>query len=338
MSIQDDITVSRDEIAALMETIQDTPQTRSREYTTGAARDVIRYDLVAARTVGRGQLPTLDLVHERFGALMAETFGRLTGQPASVLCMPAEPIKYVECASALASPVCIQVLDLTGLRGTGVFTVDPSLLFHLIDLLLGGSPTKVVDASEILRRRGMTAVERRLFDHVVRTLGKDLTRAWDGVAPLAIKPVRVETEIKHVAIFEPSEMVVDTMFEVEVAGCRGEVHLILPQSALRPIEKKLTSGLLDANEDEATSWAAPLTALMREVTVQVTAELGSSTVSLRELMALKVGDIVRLDRDPESPIVLFVEGTPKLFGTPTLSHGNIAVEVSGATQPKEKRQ
>lgn len=328
MAGADDITVSPEEMSALMETIQETTTGRTRELTDdGGLMDVVRYDLVAARTVGRGQLPTLDLVNERFAALIGDTLGRMTGETTRVRSTPAAPIKFVECAGALPSPAALQVIELCGLRGTGILCFDPSLLFHLLDLLLGGSPTEVVDATAILNRRGLTAVERRLFAHLVRVLGGDLTRAWDGVAPLSIRPIRAETDPKHVALFEPGEVVVDSVLEVEIAGCKGAIHLVLPQSSLRPIEKKLASGLLDTGGDESASWVRPLTGLMREVTVMTTAELGRTSVTLRELLGLEVGDVIRLDREPDNPITLFVEGAPKLTGIPTISHGNIAVEV-----------
>lgn len=323
-----DVTVSTEEMSALMETIQEGAKSRTLGLDgSGESTDVVRYDLVAARSVGRGQLPTLDLVNERFAGLMADAMRRASGSQASVSVTAAAPIKFVECLGNLPSLTCVQVVELVGLRGTGIITFDPSLLFHIIDMLLGGNPTAVVDASGILSRRGLTAVERRLFAHLVNTLGKALTKAWDGVAPLGIRPLRAETDPRHVAIFEHAEMVVDTVFDVEVAGCSGKVHIVLPHAALRPIEKKLASGLLDAGPEDASSWKAPLTGLLRDVTCVCTAELGRTTITVRELLSLATGDVIRLDRDPENPITVYVEGAPKLLGTPTLEHGNIAIEV-----------
>ena len=328
-NVETDVSVSQDEMNALMETIREGSENRSREAGEGGGlRDVVRYDLVAARTVGGGQLPTLDLVNERLAGLLSETLMRLTGRSCSVVARAAQPVKCVECLGNLTSPACLQVLELGGLRGTGIMCFDPSLLFHILDLLLGGTPTEVADAAAILQRRGLTMVEKRLFAHVVRTLAGEVTQAWEGVAPLTIRPVRAETEPKHVALFEQAEMVVDAVFEVDVAGAKGELHLVLPQSALRPIEKKLASGLIDNGNDEMQGWADPLTGLLREVTVLTTAELGRTVVTLRDLLSLEVGKILRLDREPENPITVYVEGSPKLMGNPTLSHGNIAIEIT----------
>ncbi|HIA03159.1 MAG TPA: hypothetical protein EYN06_00780 [Myxococcales bacterium] len=336
MSPTDDVTVSPAEMDALMNSIQEGSETHTREPQDGALRDIVRYDLVGARSsVGRGQLPTLDIVNEKLADLLSDMLVRLTGEQARASAKATEAVKFVESMGTMPTPACLQLVELVGLRGTGVLSLDPALLFHIIDLLLGGKPgSSKIDASEILARRGMTAVERRLFARVSARIGEELTRAWDGVATFGIRPLRVETDPKHIAIFEASEMVVDMQFEVEVAGVQGQIHLIVPQAALRPVEKKLASGLLDTGTDEAPSWRKPLTKVMRNVTLQCTAELGRTYITVRELISLKEGDVIRLDRDPENPITLYLEGSPKLTGHPTLQHGNIAVEVVSVVRQK----
>jgi flagellar motor switch protein FliM len=131
-------------------------------------------------------------------------------------------------------------------------------------------------------------------------------------------------------------MIVDMLFEIEIAGVKGDLHIMLPQAALRPVEKKLASGLLDTGTGATVSWREPLTKIMRDVTILCTAELGRTAITVRELMNLEVGDVLRLDRDPANPITIYLEGSAKLLGNPTLQHGNIAVEVVSIVQRKNK--
>jgi flagellar motor switch protein FliM len=220
------------------------------------------------------------------------------------------------------------MVELQGLRGTGVLVFEPSLLFNVFDLLLGAKPGGgSVDAEDIINRRGMTAVEKRLYGRIVRMISAEMTNAWNGVAHIGMRPIRVETDPKQLAIFEPNEMIVDTRFEIEIGDLQGSLQIIVPQGSLRPVEKKLASGLLDIGGDETASWANPLMDLMQSVTVLCTAELGRTKCTVRELMSLQKGDVIRLDRDPVNPVTLYVEGIPKLLGSPTLQHGNIALEV-----------
>jgi flagellar motor switch protein FliM len=167
----------------------------------------------------------------------------------------------------------------------------------------------------------------------------EMTSAWSAVFDVAFKPVRVATRPKQIAIYEPQELMVDTLFEFDVSGVEGKMHMMIPAASMRPVEKKLASGLLDSGASDGRSWSRQLTQLLCDVTVLCTAELGRASVTVRQLMDLKVGDILRLDRDPDSPITIFVEGLPRLQGTPTLEHGNIAIEVATVieqSKPKEQ--
>ncbi len=328
MATMDDVKVSPEEIDALMATIQSTSDGRSRELgKDGAVHDVVSFDLVNARAGSQGRLPTLELINDRVAKALASRLSNRTSQQTDASAQATEALKFADCISSLASPGCLQVLELTGLRGTGILYFEPTLLFHMVDLLLGGKPTKLVDGVEILRKRGLTKVERRLFNYLAEALSEAVSESWESVTEFGIRPTRIETDTRQVALFEPGEMVVVSSFEVTIVGCTGTVHLVIPQASLRPIEKVLASGLLEEGADESGGWGAALTRLMREVTVECSAELGRTEMSLRELVELKVGDIVRLDRDPESTITVYVEGASKMHGVPTMRHGNIAVEI-----------
>ena len=328
MTAMDDIKVTQEEIDALMATIQSTSEGRSREVgSDGLIHDVVSFDLVNARPGSQGRLPTLELLNDRVAKSLATRLSKRTSQQTTATSQATEALKFADCISSLANPGCLQVLELTGLRGTGILYFEPTLLFHLVDLLLGGKPTKLVEGDEILRKRGLTKVERRLFDYLAEALSEAVSESWASVAEFGVKPVRIETDTRQVALFEPGEMVVVSSYEVSISGCTGAIHLVVPQASFRPIEKILASGLLEEGGEEGDGWGANLTKLMRDVTVACSAELGRSEMALRDLVNLKVGDIVRLDRDPESPITVYVEGAPKMLGVPTMRHGNIAIEV-----------
>jgi len=328
MTTSDDIKVTPEEINALMATIQATSEGRTRELGgDGLLQDVVSFDLMNARAGSQGRLPTLELINDRVAAALGTKLSHRTSQQTAAKAQSTEALKFADCIGSLTNPGCLQVLDLIGLRGTGILYFEPTLLFHLVDLLLGGKPTKLVEGDEILRERGLTAVERRLFNYLVEALSEAVSESWEAVTEFGIRPTRIETDTRQVALFEPGEMVVVSSFEVTVLGCTGSIHLIIQQSSLRPVEKKLASGLLEEGADESDGWGAVLTRLMREVTVACSAELGRTEMTLRELLALQVGDVVRLDRDPQSPITVFVEGASKMLGVPTMRHGNIAVEI-----------
>ena len=55
--------------------------------------------------------------------------------------------------------------------------------------------------------------------------------------------------------------------------------------------------------------------------------LGHAPTSIRHVLSLNVGDVLRLEEAPTAALQVYVEGQKKMLGTPVVSHGNIAVEV-----------
>ena len=295
--------------------------------------DVVGYDLMAARAAGSHDMPILELLNDKFSLRLATALENLSGQPVVVKANPTESMQFVECMSSLfPTPVCAQVVELKGLEGYGVVTVSPTLLLQLFDYLLGGLPLEVPDADTIMQERGMTTVEKRLYGHIVDTFSEELSGAWANVADIGLKPQRVETDPKHLALFDGDETVMCTKFETSFAGCEGTILFVIPRSSMRPVEKKLSGGLLDAGGDDESGWREPLEALMGQVKVSTVAELGTASMSLRALSQLEVGQILRLDRDPQTAVTVYVEGVAKLQGTPTVQHGNLAIEVTDVVQ------
>jgi flagellar motor switch protein FliM len=131
-------------------------------------------------------------------------------------------------------------------------------------------------------------------------------------------------------------MVVHAAFHVEMPGCQGDFRIIIPQSALRPVEKKLASGLVESGADNVEDWEGVIADVLTEVPVQCTAELGHTQMSLGDLLRLQVGSVIRLDRDPESEITVFVEGAAKFTGSISVHVGNFAVTIGQQLSPRDQ--
>jgi flagellar motor switch protein FliM len=57
------------------------------------------------------------------------------------------------------------------------------------------------------------------------------------------------------------------------------------------------------------------------------AVLGHARSTVREILRLSVGDVIRLNEPPETPVKVSVEGRQKMIGLPVVRHGNLAIEV-----------
>jgi flagellar motor switch protein FliM len=85
-----------------------------------------------------------------------------------------------------------------------------------------------------------------------------------------------------------------------------------------------------ANENQEPAVGDPrLLEALLNVPLEVTAELGTVTLGLRSVLALRVGQILRLSTAVDDPVVVRISGQTKFSGVPVISRGQLSVEIRG---------
>lgn len=100
------------------------------------------------------------------------------------------------------------------------------------------------------------------------------------------------------------------------------------------IELRVAAAALEsaarANETTEPAVGDPrLAEALRDVPLEVTAELGTVTLGLRSVLSLRVGQILRLSTAVDDPVVVRISGQTKFSGVPVISRGQLSVEIRG---------
>lgn len=336
-----DDTISPLELAALAESMQDTQAARHRSVTEDGGPVVLRYDLIGAAASPRHSLPGLDLIHERYARFLGKELERDTRTASRVVAERPLVLKFAEIYAALKPPTCLIVVEIAGIGTTGLLVVDPRLFYFVHEVMLGGdgqSPDLLDESVALLDQRGFTPPEERTLKEIVEHVSNAQRFGWWDVVPgVRLKYVRAQVDPRHAAILNPGDLVLESPLSVELGGVSGTIRLLLPLTALRPLEKQLTKTVVDAGTELEDRWQERIADLLHQAPVEVVAELGRTTMTLRQLLELGVGDLVRLGNDPGSPIRLHVEGVTKYEALPSVHQGNYAVRLAGLVQRDAQR-
>jgi flagellar motor switch protein FliM len=100
---------------------------------------------------------------------------------------------------------------------------------------------------------------------------------------------------------------------------------------LEPIKDKLSSKYL-RGKDQAHTWSEQLQILLQNMPVTLIAELGFTTRSVRDLLDLRIDDVLQLNTGPEDLMTLTAGNVPKFLGFPGIIKGNRAVEIAALLQ------
>ncbi len=278
--------ISQDEVDALLQGV-------SEEETAGAVtREGARpCDVASQERIVRGRMPALELVNERFGRQARSAIETLMRKAPEVSVGAVRAIKYSEFAAGLPVPANLNLVGLKPMRGAALFVLDPGLVSTVVDHLFGGDNR----FHSGLEGREFGGTEMRIIHRLLEALLEEYRRAWQPVQPMAFDLQGSETHAQFLTFATPNEIVLVTTFTLQFGEGRGDLHVCLPYASLEPIRDKLFSGPAGDPLEPDKRWARLLRAQVQEAPVEITARLAELPIDVRNLMAMRAGDVIGFD-------------------------------------------
>lgn len=295
-----------------------TPATNDRSIGKRGARPTVSYEIYDFRRpdkFSKDQLRTLQMLHETFARLSGSGLSAYLRTPVSIDLISLEQVPYEEYLRTINQSV-FTIMSLPPLTGQAVLEVEFSLIFSIIDRMLGG-PGKAI------ARSVLTDIEKPLIKQIIERMFAALKSAWEGVVIVNPGIEGMETSAQFVQIAPPSDIVVTILFEVKVGNQRGAMSLCIPYLVLKPITAKLSAQKWFAagNKKQTAHARKLLTYQVNHSKVDCSIELGQAMIAVDDFVKLKVGDMVRLNSRSDRDLRMLVGGQPKFEGTPA-RHGN----------------
>ncbi|MEI6317652.1 MAG: flagellar motor switch protein FliM [Pseudomonadota bacterium] len=312
--------LSQDEVDALLRGVSgDTEESPADDDSSDGIRP---YDIGRQERIVRGRMPTLELINERFARLLRiSLYGYLRRSP-EIAVGPVRVIKYSDFTRNLPVPTNLNLVHAKPLRGTSLFVLDPNLVFQIIDCLFGGSG-KIHTRVE---GRDFTVTELRIIQNVLKLSFADYEKSWHSVHPLKFEYVRSEMNTQFANIATPTEVVVVSTFTIDLGSGGGEFNICMPYAMLEPLRDMIYSGMQADRSESDARWVTMLKRQIQDAEVALVANLGTATVTLRDLMQLEVGDVIGLDMPPS--IVADIDGIPVLDCSYGVAEGRYALKVN----------
>jgi flagellar motor switch protein FliM len=142
-----------------------------------------------------------------------------------------------------------------------------------------------------------------------------------------------------VQVFAPNERMLGLKFRIRIADTVSFLMLGIPSAAFEPIRERLTQGHQNADSAQTESERVEHERLYKNVQkakVNVSALLGQTKLSLKQIMRLKEGDVLRVMRDPESLIEVVVKDKMKYRAVIGRAQSRKAVKLVEAIEPRQK--
>jgi len=298
--------------------------TRSSSSPSKPREKVAPYDFKRPERVGKEQMRALQTLHEGFGRNFGAALSALLRGIVEVKLTSVDQLTYSEFVFSLENPTCFNLLKAEPLEGNLILDINPSILYPIIDRLLGGGRE-----AGPLARRPLTEIELRLVSRITSLFLQELRHAWENVLDLHLEVIQVESNPQLVQIVPPNEVVVLISFELTIGELRGMMNLCIPYNSIERIGGKLSSNSWVAyGKRHATPESiVQISRAVGTSQVELLVRLAQTQLSTQELIGLRVGDIITTEKDIHNPLVVSVEGIPKFQAKPGCFKGHKAVMI-----------
>jgi len=294
--------LSQEEVDALLEGVTGESQKLVEE--TADQGEVRPYNISSQERIVRGRMPTMEIVNERFARNLRVGLFNFIRRSPEISVGPVTVQRYSAFLRELAVPTNFNIVAIRPLRGNGLVVCEPALVFGVIESLYGGTGK----FQTRIEGRDFSATEQRVINRLVDVISEEYKKAWVGIYPLELDYQRSEMQPQFANIATPSEIVVATTFQLEIGEIAGSIHFCFPYATLEPIRDVLYSSTQGDSIEVDKRWVNVLTQEIQAAPVVMVAELAHADATVEQLLAMKPGDFIELDK-PRT-IEAKVDGVP----------------------------
>jgi flagellar motor switch protein FliM len=238
-------------------------------------------------------------------------------------------VSYQKLTDAWPAPAHLVLFKTEPLRGVSILDIESALALSMADRLMGGSGK--VDEPE----RALSEIERALLDQIAQIFLEEWCDNWAALRPLKPTILGCETDGRFLQTAPAQASMLTLLIEARLDQCAGRMQLAFPYLSLEPLLRQLCPQNEPAAEPKtAETQATPdWNRGLDEVALDVTAEWQGMELSAREMLHLKVGDVLQIGPHLNRQVCLRLGEQTKFNGRLGTMGGSWAVEITHPVKP-----
>jgi len=316
--------LTQEEIDRLLEQLQkEIGQEKGQEEKGDRPKNVRVYDFRHPDRLTRDMRRILGQIHDSFSREAAAYLNDRLRADVAIHVVSLDQLALADFFEGIQSPTCLYVLELKPHARSIVFELQPEFAFFTVDRILGGP-----GRGDNLKRE-LTKIEQILMEKIVRDISRILKSSWNSVASFDVQIQHFFSNAAYLQFAESGESVITVAFECNIDENRYLFGLTYPYFLI----EKLVPVFEKENGSEVRRKPSPkerkiLEQNLKEVTAPVSVYLGKTRLSIQEILTLKTGDVILLDRRTDEPLELAIGKRPRFLGRAGLYRNRLAFKIT----------
>jgi len=293
------------------------------------------YDFRTPKKLTKEQIKIIMGIYENFARQLASYLSGILRSYTQVNVISIEEQHYYEYNNALPDTVLIGVLEMDSPQGIVLVDISNSITYNLIERSLGAGNREYT----LIPEREFSDIEIALMERILKQIAFFTKEAWSGLIKTEAQLKLIETNSRLIQSISMEDIVVIIVMDVTIGNVKGIINVCIPCINIEPIINKLNQNkysskrVIDSTQEELIKDS--LTTGIKAAPLEVTAILGETVLSLREIINLQIGDVIKFDLDVGSNIKLNINGVETWFyGTPGIKKNKKAIKVNKVIQKR----
>lgn len=280
--------------------------------------------LINSALVSYERLPMMDIIFDRMVRMMSTSLRNFTSDNIEVSLDNITSVRFGDYLNSIPLPAMLAVFRAEEWDNYGLITVDSSLIYSIVDVLLGG---RRGTAAMRIEGRPYTTIEQTLVERMISVVLKDMCGAFEPLSPVNFTFDRLETNPRFATIARPPNASVLIKLRVDMEDRGGRLEILFPYATLEPIRELLLQRFMGEKFGRDTIWETHLATELWQADVDLQAIIDETSMSLRDVMNLQVGQTILFNKMPGDEIVLKCGGVPMVSGAMGRAGQHVAVQV-----------
>ena len=280
----------------------------------------------------KDHLRALQTIHESFARQLGLVMTAYLRMTVEIDVVSVDQLTYDEFVRSMPSPMTVSILELDPLPGQVLMGFGYEVTSSVIDRMLGGPGLAEPKAREL------TDIEQSLIRRVVDRAIVSLEESWRSVLNVNASMVGMEESYALIQVATPGEIVALVTFEVNLGNKNsGLISLCIPYPVLEGVIGQLSAQHIFHRQQANIPIEEQEKVLekLHYARTPIQVLLGGTTINVKDLLELQVGDVIRLDRLATDNLLVCVNSRPKFFSRPGKVKDKLAVYVVDNVENEE---
>ncbi len=280
--------------------------------------------LINSAMVSYERLPMLEIVFDRLVRLTTTSLRNFTSDNVEVSLDSISSVRFGDYLNSIPLPAIIGVFKAEQWDNFGLVTVDSSLIYSIIDVLLGGgrgtTPIRV-------EGRPYTTIETNLVRRMIEVVLNDAELAFAPLSPVKFNLERLETNPRFAAVSRPANAAILAEFRIDMEDRGGKIEVLIPYATLEPIRDLLLQMFMGEKFGRDPIWEGHLATEIHAAEISVDAVLFERELPLGRILELEVGQTLVFDVGPRDPVTIKCGGVALTEGQMGRAGEHISIRV-----------